>query len=118
MAFTWHYYLMAGMYLFAGLAHWIFPRVYGKILPPWIPWKRFTVWASGLLEVLLGIALFFPEVKDWALYGIIGMLFLFLPVHVYMLQDPRASGGLPRWLLWLRLPLQAGLMAWAYCYLG
>ncbi|MBC2839172.1 MauE/DoxX family redox-associated membrane protein [Robiginitalea sp. SC105] len=118
MAYSWHYYLMAGMYVVAGFAHWIFPRVYGRILPPWIPFKRFTVWGSGVLEAGLGIALLFPHAKDPALYAIMAMLVLFLPVHIHMLRDKRAAGGLPGWLLWLRLPLQAGLVYWAYVYLG
>lgn len=118
MAFTWHYYLMAGMYIIAGMAHWVFPKVYGRILPPWVPGKKFTVWVSGLAEIALGVALFFPQLKDAALWGIIGMLLLFLPVHFHMLSDPRAGKGIPRWLLWLRLPLQAGLMYWAYAYTG
>lgn len=117
MIYPWHFHLMAGMYLAAGLAHWFFPTAYIRILPYWIPWKRFTVWASGLLEVTLGAALWFPATRDAALYGIMGMLVLFIPVHTNMLSDSRAGGGIPRWILWLRIPLQGFLIYWAYGYL-
>jgi uncharacterized membrane protein len=33
-----------------------------------------------------------------------------------MLTNPKASMGLPKWLLYLRLPLQFLLMYWAYTY--
>lgn len=117
MTQPWHYHMMAGMYVLAGLAHWLFPKAYLRILPRWVPWGRFTVWASGLLEVALGIGLWFPETRVVSLYGIMGMLLLFMPVHTHMLSDSRAGGGLPRWALWLRIPLQGFLIYWAWGYL-
>lgn len=117
MAYPWHYHLMAGMYLVAGLAHWLFPKAYLRVLPPWVPWARFTVWASGLLEVVLGVALWIPETRKAALYGIMGMLLLFMPVHTHMLSDRQAGANLPHWFLWLRIPLQGFLIYWAYGYL-
>ena len=118
MAHPWHYHMMAGMYVLAGLAHWLFPKAYLRVLPPWVPWGRLTVWASGLLEVALGAALWFPQTRVASLYGIMGMLLLFMPVHTHMLSDKRAAGGLPRWALWLRIPMQGFLIYWAYGYLA
>lgn len=109
---------MAGVYVLAGIAHWFFPKPYLRILPGWVPWKQFTVAASGLLEVVLGMALLFPTIRTPALYGIMAMLVAFLPVHTHMLTDPRAGKGIPKWLLWLRIPLQGLLIAWAWAYLG
>ena len=103
--------------MLAGLAHWLFPKAYLRVLPPWVPLGRFTVWASGLLEVALGTALWFPETRVASLYAIMGMLLLFMPVHTYMLTDSRAGAGLPRWFLWLRIPLQGFLIYWAFGYL-
>lgn len=108
---------MAGIYMLAGLAHWAFPKVYLRILPGWVPWKRFAVWASGVLEVALGIALLVPSWREAALYGIMGMLVAFLPVHTHMITDPRAGRGIPNWVLWMRIPLQGLLIAWAWAYL-
>lgn len=108
---------MAVIYLAAGLAHWFFPKVYLGILPPWMPWKRAVVWASGLAEVLLGAALFMPGLAPWALYGIMLMLVAFLPVHAYMLRAYQKFRKIPLWALWLRIPLQGALIYWAYAYL-
>lgn len=117
MSYPWHYLVMAMLYILAGVAHWRFPRIYLKILPGWVPWKHAVVWTSGLLEVLLGIFLFFPAYEKMALLGIMLMLIAFLPVHLYMIRVAGRFPKIPEWLLWLRIPLQGALIAWAYAYL-
>ena len=113
----WHLYLMAGMYIIAGLMHFIRPKVYGAIMPAYIPAKRTMVFLSGVAEVVLGIALLFTQTRTLAIWGIIAMLAVFFTVHIDMLTNERMKGKFPKWLLWLRLPLQFGLMYWAYQYL-
>ena len=71
---------------------------------------------SGMLEMIFGFMLLNPETQSIAAWLIIAMLVAFLPVHVYMLQNEEASLKLPKWLLLLRIPLQFGLMYWAFQY--
>jgi len=40
----------------------------------------------------------------------------FFLVHFYMLTGKKAAAGIPRWVLILRIPLQFGLIYWAYWY--
>jgi len=88
-----------------------------RILPGYLPGHKLLVTLSGLAEIFLGIALCFSRTKDFAVFTIIAMLAFFLPVHFHMLFDKRASMGLPKWMLTWRIPLQFGLMYWAYWYL-
>ena len=88
-----------------------------RILPGYLPGHKLLVKLSGLAEIFLGIALCFSMTKDFAVFSIIAMLAFFLPVHFHMLFDERASMGLPKWMLIWRIPLQFGLMYWAYWYL-
>jgi uncharacterized membrane protein len=113
----WHLYLMASMYVIAGMAHFIFPKVYLRIMPRYLPNPKLLVLLSGLAEIILGIGLGFEEIMDYCIYGIILMLTVFLLVHAYMLSGQKASAGIPKWILILRIPLQFGLMYWAYTYL-
>ena len=113
----WDLYVMAGMYIVAGLAHFVFPKAYLRIMPPYLPNHKLLVLLSGVAEVLLGIGLCFPETKEISIYGIILMLLVFLIVHFYMLSGEKAAAGIPKWILILRIPLQFGLMYWAYWYL-
>lgn len=114
----WHLYLMAAMYIFAGLMHFVKPKAYLRIMPRYLPNPKFLVTLSGIAEVLLGIGLCFSATKELSLYGIILMLAVFLLVHFYMLSGEKASAGIPKWLLVLRIPLQFGLMYWAWWYFG
>lgn len=108
---------MAAMYIFAGLMHFIKPKVYLRIMPRYLPFHKQLVLLSGITEIILGIGLLFEPTKDIAIYGIIGMLSVFLLVHFYMLSSEKAGAGFPKWVLFLRLPLQFALMFWAYSYL-
>ena len=117
MKFPWHLYLMAGMYIFAGLMHFVKPKAYMRIMPQYLPSHKLLVYLSGVAEILLGIGLCIPLLKNVSIYGIIVMLAVFLLVHFYMLSGEKASAGVPKWILILRIPLQFGLMYWAYWYL-
>ncbi len=114
---SWQFYVMPLMYVFAGIMHFIKPKAYMRIMPRYLPNHKFLVYASGIVEIGLGIALCIPRLKVIAVYGIIAMLTIFLLVHFYMLSSEKASAGLPKWILILRIPLQFGLMYWAWWYL-
>lgn len=88
-----------------------------RIMPRYIPNHKAMVYWSGLAELVLGVGLCFTITKNAAIYGIIAMLAVFLLVHVYMLNNEKAAAGVPKWILVLRLPLQFGLMYWAFGYL-
>ena len=117
MNYPWHLYLMAAIYVLAGTLHFIKPKIYLRIMPRYLPFPKSLVYLSGLAEIVLGIGLCFKETKDFAVYGIILMLAIFLLVHFYMLSSEKAAAGFPKWALLLRLPLQFVLMFWAFAYL-
>lgn len=107
---------MAAIYVLAGIMHFIKPKMYLRIMPRYLPKPKLLVALSGIAEILLGIGLCFPETKNIAISGIIAMLVIFLVVHYYMLSSKKAGAGIPFWLLLLRIPLQFGLMYWAFWY--
>lgn len=115
--YQWHLYVMAAMYMLAGIMHFVKPKVYMRIMPRYLPHHKTLVYLSGLVEIILGVLLCFPETKDAAIYGIIAMLTIFLLVHFYMLSGEKQAAGFPKWVLVLRIPLQFFLMYWAYFYL-
>lgn len=118
MNYPWHLYVMAALYMVAGINHFIKPKFYTRIMPYYIPKHTLLVYLSGTAEVILGISVCIPAVKNIAIIFIIIMLLMFLLVHFYMLTDKKASAGLPKWALISRIPLQFLLMYWAYSYLG
>ncbi|MDT0648083.1 hypothetical protein RM545_15420 [Zunongwangia sp. F260] len=116
MNLPWHLYFMAGIYIIAGLMHFIRPRMYMRIMPRYLPAHKALVYVSGIAEIILGAALLFEISRNIAVSGIILMLMIFLLVHFYMLSSEKAAAGIPRWILILRIPLQFFLMWWAWQY--
>ncbi|MBC2845965.1 DoxX family protein [Winogradskyella flava] len=112
-------YIMAAIYIVAGIMHFIIPKVYMRVMPRYLPNHKFWVYVSGIAEILLGMGLCFPGLKNISIYLIIVMLAVFLfTIHIYMLSSKKASAGIPKWILILRIPLQFGLMYWAWAYLN
>lgn len=112
----WHQYLIGALFVLAGANHFRQPKIYERIMPPYIPAKASMVMLSGIAEMILGFMILTPESQVLAAWSILVMLILFLPVHIHMLQNDKASMNLPKWVLILRIPLQFGLMFWAYQY--
>lgn len=112
----WHLYLMAFIYTIAGINHFRSPKLYKKIIPPYLPNPSLLNYLSGLAEIMLGISLFIPTLSHYAAWGIIVLLIAVFPTHFYMYQNPKAGMGLPKWFLLIRIPFQFVLMYWAYLY--
>tara|TARA_R110000868_G_scaffold1389_22_gene10827 strand:+ start:767 stop:1126 length:360 start_codon:yes stop_codon:yes gene_type:complete len=117
MTYPWHLYLMALLYIIAGGFHFIKPKMYLRIMPKYLPNHKLLVYLSGVIEIVLGLSIYIPVLKNIVIYGIISMLLVFLLVHFYMLSSKKASAGVPKWILVLRIPIQFALIYWAYIYL-
>lgn len=112
----WHQYILGVLFVIAGINHFRKPKLYEKIIPPYIPAHSSMVMLSGIVEMILGFMLMNKNTQTEAGWGIIILLIAFTPVHIYMLQNKEAALKLPTWLLILRIPIQFGLMYWAFLY--
>ena len=99
------------LWFFAGgLAHFAATETEMRIVPPYIPWPRTVVLISGAFE-LLGVAgLLFAQTRRAAGVGLFLLTIAVTPAHVYMLQMPQLFPSIPVWVLWMRLPIQVGLL--------
>ncbi len=109
-------FLMASIYILAGLNHFRIPEFYLQMMPPYLPAPLFLIYLSGFIEVGFGILLFFKKTRKITAYGIILMLLAFMPAHVYMYQQGGAQFQVPDFVLLIRIPFQFVLMAWAFIY--
>jgi uncharacterized membrane protein len=82
-------------------------------MPKFLPAHAALIFWSGVVEIVLGAAVFFSATKNIALWGIVAMLTVFLIVHINMLF-PGNQLGMPIWALWLRIMFQFLLIYWAY----
>ncbi len=112
----WHQYILGVIFVIAGINHFRKPKLYEKIIPPYIPAPSSMVLLSGIVEMILGFMLMNKNTQTEAAWGILVLMVLFLPVHIFMLLNKEASLKLPFWILILRIPLQFGIMYWAFIY--
>ncbi len=109
-------YLFAIFFVLAGLNHFLNVDFYMKIMPPYLPWHLFLVYLSGVCEIALGLLLLIPKFTSLAGWGLIALLFAVFPANINMAVNPQLFPEFSPMLLWLRLPIQFVLIAWAYWY--
>ncbi len=109
-------YITGAIFIFAGLNHFLNPEFYIQMIPPFLPEPAILNILSGIAEMILGIGLMVPMTVNLAVYGLIALLIAIFPANVQMLHDAMNSPTpiFPVWLLVLRLPLQALMIAWVY----
>ncbi|GAB3301571.1 DoxX family protein [Hymenobacter tenuis] len=107
-------YVLAFLFIGAGILHFVVPAGFLRIVPPYLPAPLLLVYLSGAAELAGGLGLLLPATRRLAGWGLILLLIAVFPANVYMLQTHGAGLPVPVWALWLRLPLQAVLMAWVW----
>jgi uncharacterized membrane protein len=107
-------YLLGVSFVLAGLNHFLNPALYLQIMPPYLPWHLFMVYLSGVFEILFGAFVLMPRFTPLAAWGIILLLVIIFPANLHMALNAEDFSFIPPILLWLRLPFQAVLIAWAY----
>jgi len=102
-------------FIFAGVMHFLRPREYKAIMPPYIPAHKEMVAISGAGEIIGGVAALFPRTHGFCRLWLIALLILVFPANVHWAANPDQVKGLPdvpRWALWARLPFQGAFIAW------
>jgi len=103
-------------FLFFYIGHIVKAQAMVEMLPPWVPFRLPIIYATGLLELLIGIALFIPKYQINAAKLAIVVFIVFFPANIYAALNSIGLGG-HQWgaiYLLIRGPLQLTLMAWAY----
>ena len=104
---------VATAFTLAGAMHFMRPREYEAIVPPYVPHHREAVQVSGMAEIIGGLTMASRRTRWFSRWWLLGTLVAVFPANVYMAQQPEevAARGvpadrIPRWLLYARLPLQ------------
>jgi uncharacterized membrane protein len=115
--------LLAVFFVTAGVTHFAAPSFYAHMVPPYLPWPLGLVYVSGACEIALGLLVLVPRTRRLAAWGLVLLLVAVFPANVHMAVNDVGFVDAPGWLaqptrlqLWLRLPLQLVLVAWAWWY--
>ena len=101
---------------FFGLyAHLMHPRAVVELIPPFFPFRMLSSYASGVLELAFAVLLWtrYARITAWV---IIVYLVLVLPFNIYgwtIASNVPSYANSPNYL-WLRVPMQAVFIAFAY----
>lgn len=116
-------YLLSVVYVVAGVLHFVAPEPFERIVPRELPAPRGLVYLSGLAEIALGIGVLFPRTRRRSAKGLVLLLLAVFPANVNMAVRDVGANPLPERAeplynaaLWIRLPLQGVLIAWAWWY--
>ena len=113
--------LLAAFFTFAGAMHFVRPREYEAIVPPYVPHAREAVRVSGVAEIVGGLAVVPRKTRRFARWWLLGLLAAVFPANVHMAGHPAevakrgvAADRIPPWLLYLRLPVQGLIALWVW----
>jgi uncharacterized membrane protein len=107
--------ILGGFFIGAGLNHFISPRFYEAMVPPSLQDERKRiVQVSGVAELLGGLGVLIPSTRRLSGAGLIALLAAVFPANLYMAREPARFKKVPRWALYVRLPLQPLMMLWAW----
>jgi uncharacterized membrane protein len=110
---------MCLMLFLTALGHVLFTSGMAMMIPPFIPYRTALVYITGVMEVLMGLALLFPTLRRYAGYALIIFFILILPANIYQsvtylnMKNGTYDGPGPVYL-WFRIPLQLFFIAWVY----
>jgi uncharacterized membrane protein len=106
---------LAAFFLAAGVNHFVIPRAYEQIVPPWIKDRRkLVVQLSGAAEVAGGLGVLLPSTRRLSGCGLVALLAAVFPANLHMARTPERFRRIPQWALYARLPLQPLMMWWAW----
>jgi uncharacterized membrane protein len=104
------------LFIAAGITHFVRPEFFLRIMPPYLPWHMALVLISGAAEIVLGVGIMIPKVKRWAAWGLIALLIAVFPANLHMAMNPQLFPDISTAAIYIRLPIQALLILWAYAY--
>ncbi|MDA0313635.1 MAG: DoxX family protein [Gemmatimonadetes bacterium] len=101
-------------YVLAGVNHFLNSDFYVGMMPPYLPAHLELVYLSGILESLGGAAVLAPRLRASAGWGLVLLLVAVFPANLQMALNPDLFPDIGSAVLYVRLPLQVPLIAWAY----
>jgi len=106
---------LATMFVFTAVAHFApVKRDLIAMVPPALPRPDLLVFATGVLEAAGAAGLLFEATRFWAACGLILLMAALLPANVSAVRRGLEIRGRRVTPLWLRVPMQALFMVWAW----
>ena len=105
----------AAFWVLAGTMHFVIPRQYQAIVPPYLArWTKEVVVASGIAEIAGGVAVLPDATRRGARWWLLATLVAVYPANIHMALNAKDFPKIPAAALWARLPVQGlfALLTW------
>jgi len=105
----------AAFWVLAGTMHFVIPRQYEAIVPPYLArWRKDIVVASGIAEIAGGVAVLPDATRRGARWWLLATLVAVYPANIHMAINSKDFPNIPAAALWARLPVQGlfALLTW------
>jgi uncharacterized membrane protein len=102
------------VFIFAGAMHFVIPKVYKRIVPPYLPAPEALVYASGVAEIAGGVGLMIPATRQRAGWWLLATLAGVFPANLHMALHPEQFPDVPggEKAFKARLPFQLVFAGW------
>lgn len=105
-------FVFAAFFAYAGIMHFVKPRFFNPFIPKPFP-KKLSNYLVGVIEFALGVGLLIPKYILESATGIIVLLILLLPIHIWDLTRKKPAIGSKK-LAIIRIPIQFLLIYLVY----
>lgn len=102
--------------MLAGVAHFRNPSFYERMMAFLPESFAFLHLIAGVFEILGAIGLLVGPLKREAALGLFALLISVFPANVFVAMRPELFPEASATVWWVRLPLQAVLLAWTWQY--
>lgn len=99
-------------FAFAGIMHFIKPKVFNRFIPNFLP-KLAVNYIAGLLELVIGVGLLINQTTKQAALAMFILMLIFLPIHIWDVFREKPAIGSKKIAI-VRVPLQFLLLYIAY----
>ncbi len=108
-------YALAGLLTLTGTLHFVAPRPFEQIIPPFLGDPEPGVYLSGAAELACAAAIALPTTRRAGALAATILFVAVFPANIYMAYDWSDREWWPdRTIAYLRLPLQIPLIVWAW----
>ena len=109
------------MLIFTAIGHFKFSEGMAMMMPDFMPYKKLIVYITGFIEIILGIALLFPEYRYIAGLATIVFFIAIVPANVtaafkHVNYEKADYNGAKSGYLWFRIPMQLYLLGWVFYF--
>jgi uncharacterized membrane protein len=78
--------IVATVFVLAGVNHFLSPEFYLPLIPDYLPFPQCINWFSGVLEIIIGLAIWTPQYRRIGGWALSVLMVLFIPAHVHFIH--------------------------------